>query len=108
MLRRRPGHRKNPNLERGTKMSSTEIVISETISPATGEVIPLDDPTEMARIARETPDTLAAYVRYLDDHRRDIDAHRAEVGRYLIERMDTDATQTLHAGSLTVTINGGE
>lgn len=76
------------------------------VDQTTGEVIPLE-PDALSIAARENPDALAAYIRMLDEAKRELDALRAEIGQHLIDRMDADATQTLHTESCTITVNGG-
>jgi hypothetical protein len=73
----------------------------------TGEFLDIDNVEQMQLVARDHPEILAAYIAHLDDTKRNIDLIRVEAGRYLVERMDADATQTLRVEGHTVTINGG-
>ena len=86
-----------------TELATTENIVDET----TGEVYDLDSVEQMTLIARDKPELIAAYIRRLDDAKRNVESLRAELGAYLVDRMDSDATQTLHAGGMTITVSGG-
>lgn len=76
------------------------------VNRETGEVLDLHDAEQMTLAAREHPEALADFLDHLDAAIREAQSIREEVASYLVERMDKDATQTLHAGRYTVTVNG--
>lgn len=83
----------------------------ETLHPVpvnreTGEVLDLNDEGQMSLAAREQPEVIAEFLDHLDAAIREAQAIREHAASFLVERMDKDATQTLHAGRYTVTVNG--
>jgi hypothetical protein len=68
------------------------------INPATGEVLSLDEPTEI--LARWLSETRELEERLREEKRR--------VTRELIDRMDRDASYTLRAGDLEIKGDGPE
>lgn len=89
-------------------MTTNEIatIPSAFVNPQTGEVIDVSDPDALALAATQAPDVLAMMLSTIDEHIREAQDARAYIGQFLIDRMDTDATQTLHAGEYTLTVNG--
>ena len=78
----------------------------ELHDPETGEVFLVSDVESLEEIAAQRPELLALWIDGLDDTRRAIESKRAKLSQYLIARMDSDATQTLHAGKYVVKCNG--
>lgn len=76
------------------------------VVPDTGEVLDTSDTAAMALAAKEQPQSLAGLMETIDEHIRLAQEARAYIAEFLIERMDQDATQTLHAGDFTLTVNG--
>lgn len=77
------------------------------VRPETGEVLTtLGDKDEMRELAQIEPEIIAAYIADIDDQRSQLDAARFTAQAYLVERLDLDATQTLHAGPYKIEVNG--
>lgn len=87
-------------------MSTTNITSTDLVVRETGEVFDIADDAQMEIAAREHPEAIADFLDRLDDAIRQAQAIRTEVAAHLVRRMDKDATQTLHAGNFTVTVNG--
>lgn len=79
---------------------------TQFVHPGTGEVIDIGDAEAMERAATDAPDLLALMLETIDQHMAAAQDARAYVAEFLMERMDRDATQTLHAGDYTLTVNG--
>jgi hypothetical protein len=76
------------------------------INPETGEVIDIDNAEQMTLTATQNPDVIGLMLDTLDQNIRNAQDVRAHIGEFIIERMDMDATQTLHAGAFSFTVNG--
>lgn len=87
-------------------MSTTNITSTDLVVRSTGEVLDVFDAAQMEMVAREHPEAIADFLDRLDDAIRQAQAIRGEVATHLVRRMDKDATQTLHAGEFTITVNG--
>lgn len=74
--------------------------------PTTGEVFFTSDVESMEQLANEKPELIAEWIDSIDEQVREVQAERARLSQYLIARMDSDATQTLHAGKYVVKVNG--
>jgi hypothetical protein len=89
---------------------NTEIVKIDTatpfINPDTGEVIDINDADQMTLTAAQNPDVIGLMLDTLDQNIRNAQDVRAYIGEFLIEKMDMDATQTMHAGAFSFTVNG--
>ena len=78
----------------------------ELNDPATGEVFFTSDVESMEKLANEKPELLAEWIDSIDEQRKCIDSQRQMLSKYLIARMDRDATQTLRVGRYVVKCNG--
>jgi hypothetical protein len=91
-------------------MTTNEIVptsLPDTfVVPSTGEILDVSNAEQMAIVAASEPEVLGLMLETIDAHVRDAQDARAYVAGFLIDRMDRDATQTLHAGDYTLTVNG--
>jgi hypothetical protein len=93
-----------------TNNDTTTLALATTsapfVNPETGEVIDVNDEAQMVETAQNAPDVLGLMLDTIDENIRAAQDIRAYIGGFVIERMDRDATQTLHAGSFTLTVNG--
>lgn len=89
-----------------TNEITTDALPTRFVVPATGEVVNIGDADQMRVAATTAPEILGLMLDTIDDHIRQAQDVRAYVADFLVERMDSDATQTLHAGKFTLTVNG--
>jgi len=89
-----------------TDLTRTDVP-TQFVNPTTGEVIDISDAEQMTLAASQAPEMLGLMLDVIDENIRRAQDVRAHIGQYLIDRMDADATQTLHAGEFTLTVNGG-
>ena len=85
---------------------TTTTITHQFVNPATGEVIDTTDADALTLAAQQSPEVVGLMLDTIDQHIRDAQDARAWIGQFLISRMDMDATQTLHAGEFTLTVNG--
>lgn len=90
-----------------TDLTTSAALPTQFVNPATGEVIDIGDVEQMSVAARQAPEMLGLMLDVIDENIRQAQDARSYIGQFLIERMDADATQTLHAGEYTLTVNGG-
>lgn len=86
-----------------TELTETTNLI---VVPSTGEVINIEDREQMEMAAAKYPEALAELLDVVDNAIRTAQDNRAYIAGFLMDRMDHDATQTLHAGDYTITVNG--
>jgi len=93
-----------------TNNDTTTLALATTsapfVNPETGEVIDVNDEAQMLATAQSAPEVLGLMLDTIDENIRAAQDIRAYIGGFLIERMDRDATQTLHAGAFSFTVNG--
>lgn len=87
-------------------MSSDITTSNHLVIPSTGEMVDITDPDAMALVATTQPEALAELLEAVDESIKIAQENRAWIAGFLIDRMDHDATQTLHAGDYTVGVNG--
>lgn len=88
-------------------LTTSAALPTQFVNPTTGEVIDIGDVEQMSVAARQAPEMLGLMLDVIDENIRQAQDVRAYIGQFLIDRMDADATQTLHAGEFTLTMNGG-
>lgn len=91
----------------GTDITTTGSDWAAYVVPDTGEVLDLASEASLLELAADRPDVLALVLESIDEAIRTAQDNRAWLAGFLLERMDRDATQTLHAGRYVVTVNGG-
>lgn len=91
----------------GTDITTSGHDFGTFVVPDTGEVLDLTSEEALVDLARDRPEVLALVLDTVDDAIRTAQANRAWIAEFLLDRMDRDATQTLHAGRFVVTVNGG-
>lgn len=90
-----------------TDMTTGGPIPSTFVVPETGEAVNTSDEEQMRLVAQQSPDVIGLMLETIDSWISEAQHARRYIGEYLIERMDQDATQTLHAGPYTMRVNGG-